>query len=28
VIADKPVTRRRLAEDELAALAQPAEAAS
>jgi putative ABC transport system ATP-binding protein len=28
VIADKPVTRRRLAEDEVAALAQPAEAAS
>src|SRR5882672_4744975 len=28
VIADKPVTRRRVAEDELAALAQPAEAAS
>ena len=28
VIADKPVTRRRLAEDELATLAQPAEAAS
>jgi putative ABC transport system ATP-binding protein len=28
VIADKPVTRRRVAEDELAAIAQPAEAAS
>src|SRR6266576_1396230 len=28
VIADKPVTRRRVAEDELATLAQPAEAAS
>jgi putative ABC transport system ATP-binding protein len=28
VIADKPVMRRRLAEDEVAALAQPAEAAS
>ncbi len=28
VIADKPVTRRRVAEDELASLAQPAEAAS
>jgi putative ABC transport system ATP-binding protein len=28
VMADKPVTRRRVAEVELAALAQPAEAAS